>query len=265
MPIEIAEPITGDDAISRLRLAIRGAVQGVGFRPFIYRLALELGLTGWVNNSSQGVFIEVEGERQQLEKFLLRIEPERPPQSFIQSLESAFLDAKGFTEFEIRKSDEGGEKTAIVLPDIATCTACLSEVFDPANRRYQYPFTNCTNCGPRFSIIEALPYDRAKTTMKNFTMCEACATEYGDPLDRRFHAQPNACPACGPHLELWDDQGNILARQHQALLETATMIRKGGVVAVKGLGGFHLMVDGRNDAAVKQLREPNAAKRNPSP
>jgi hydrogenase maturation protein HypF len=255
MPIEIADPTTAGYAISRLRLAIRGAVQGVGFRPFIYRLALELGLSGWVNNSSQGVFIEVEGERQQLEKFLLRIEPERPPQSFIQSLESAFLDPQGFTQFEIRKSDDGGEKTAIVLPDIATCEDCLGEIFDPANRRYQYPFTNCTNCGPRFSIIEALPYDRANTTLKNFAMCEACAAEYRDPLDRRFHAQPNACPACGPHLELWNGQGKRVASQHQALLEAAEAIRKGEVVAVKGLGGFHLVVDARNDEAIKNLRE----------
>jgi hydrogenase maturation protein HypF len=240
---------------TRCRLIIRGAVQGVGFRPFIYRLATELGLTGWVNNSSQGVFIEVEGQRQQVENFLLRLEPERPPQSFIQSLETVFLDVQGFTEFAIRKSAEGGEKTAIVLPDIATCQACLSEIFDPSNRRYRYPFTNCTNCGPRFSIIEALPYDRAATTMKHFAMCERCAAEYGDPLDRRFHAQPNACAACGPQLELWDGAGKPVAAQHQALLEAADAIRRGAVVAIKGLGGFHLVVDGRSDEAVKKLRK----------
>ncbi len=255
MQTEIAQASEPDTAQCRLRVAIRGAVQGVGFRPFIYRLALELGLTGWVNNSSQGVFIEVEGLRQQLEKFLLRIEPEKPLQSFIQSLESSFLDAQGYSIFEIRKSDEGGEKSAIVLPDIATCKACLGEIFDPTNRRFQYPFTNCTNCGPRFSIIEALPYDRAHTTMKNFAMCERCAAEYRDPLDRRFHAQPNACPACGPHLELWDSEGHRLASQHQALLETAVAIRNGLVVAIKGLGGFHLVVDGRNDEAINRLRE----------
>lgn len=255
MPVEFAQPTATPDTLCRLRLVIRGAVQGVGFRPFIYRLALACDLTGWVNNSSQGVFIEVEGKRQQLEKFLLRIEPKKPPQAFIQSLEASYLDVKGFTKFEIRKSDEGGEKTAIVLPDIATCKDCLEEILDPANRRFQYPFTNCTNCGPRFSIIEALPYDRANTTMKNFTMCEACAAEYGDPLDRRFHAQPNACPMCGPHLELWNSAGKTLAAHHQGLLEAAEAIGKGAVVAVKGLGGFHLVVDGRNDEAINKLRE----------
>ncbi|MEW6127241.1 MAG: carbamoyltransferase HypF [Acidobacteriota bacterium] len=252
---EMAQPVSGVESRSRLRLTIRGAVQGVGFRPFIYRLALELRLTGWVNNSAQGVFIEVEGERQQLENFLLRIEPEKPPQSFIQSLESAFLDAKGFTKFEIIKSDDAGAKTAIVLPDIATCKDCLSEIFDPTNRRYRYPFTNCTNCGPRFSIIEALPYDRVSTTMKKFAMCEACKTEYENPLDRRFHAQPNACPACGPQLELWNREGKSIAAKDRALLAAADAIRQGAVVAVKGLGGFHLMVDARNDEAVKNLRQ----------
>ena len=188
---------------TRLKLSIRGAVQGVGFRPFVFRLASELKLTGWVNNSPQGVFIEVEGPRAALEKFLLRLETEKPPRSFIQSLESSWLDAIGYKKFEIRKSETGGDKTALVLPDIATCPDCLREIFDPANRRHRYPFTNCTNCGPRFSIIESLPYDRANTSMKTFTMCPQCQAEYDDPRDRRFHAQPNACPVCGPRLEFW--------------------------------------------------------------
>ncbi len=258
---------------ARLKACVRGAVQGVGFRPFVYRLATELALTGWVNNSSQGVFLEVEGPRPSLEAFLLRLEAERPPRSFIQSLEATWLDALGCEGFEIRASDPGGEKTALVLPDIATCPDCLREIFDARNHRYRYPFTNCTNCGPRFSIIEALPYDRANTSMKAFTMCPQCQAEYDDPRDRRFHAQPNACPACGPHLELWnlhDRRGvrenatNLAAeamqpraheRCHEALVAAVAAIRAGQIVAVKGLGGFHLMVAAHDEQAVRRLRE----------
>jgi hydrogenase maturation protein HypF len=239
----------------RLRVVIRGAVQGVGFRPFVYRLATEMGLSGWVINSSQGVFIEVEGHKPQLDTFLLRVEREKPPRSFIQSLESSFLDPVGFTAFEIRHSEESGPKSVLVLPDLAICPDCLRDIFDPANRRYRYPFTNCTNCGPRFSIIEGLPYDRPNTSMKAFPMCDACRAEYENPLDRRFHAQPNACPQCGPHIELWDRGGKVLATHHDALLHAANAIRRGQVVAVKGIGGFHLMVDARNDDAVQLLRD----------
>ncbi len=242
------------DACLRLRVVIRGAVQGVGFRPYIYRLATEIGLNGWVINSSQGVFIEVEGSRPKLDSFLLRIEKEKPPLSFIRSLESSYLDAVGFETFEVRASDESGEKTVIVLPDIATCPDCLGEIFDPGDRRYLYPFTNCTNCGPRFSIIEALPYDRPNTSMKIFPMCDECKAEYTDPADRRFHAQPNACPKCGPHLELWEEDGGTLAEGQEALLQAAGAIRDGRIVAVKGLGGFHLMVDASNQDAVEELR-----------
>jgi hydrogenase maturation protein HypF len=238
----------------RLRVIIRGAVQGVGFRPFVFRLAEELGLTGWVNNSMQGVFIEVEGRRDRLQSFLLRIPREKPSRAFIQSLESSWLDPVGFTKFEIRESDATGAKTALILPDIATCPECLREVFDPANRRHRYPFTNCTHCGPRFSIIESLPYERPNTTMKRFTMCEACRAEYEDPRNRRFHAQPNACPACGPQLELWDRAGKVLAQRDAALERAMQAIRRGEIAAVKGLGGFHLLVDARNDQAVRRLR-----------
>jgi hydrogenase maturation protein HypF len=246
--------IANDESL-RLRVAIRGVVQGVGFRPFIYRLATELGLAGWANNSPQGVFIEVEGDKERLERFLLSVEKENPPRSFIQSLESSFLDPKGYSAFEIRESDRAGEKVALVLPDMAVCADCLRDVFDPGNRRYLYPFTNCTNCGPRFSIIEALPYDRANTTMKKFVMCAECAEEYANPLDRRFHAQPNACPKCGPHLELWDNEGRAQSSRHPALLAAAEAIREGRIVAVKGLGGLHLVVDARSDEAVNRLRD----------
>lgn len=253
MPKPILQPCA--TSTLRLRLAIRGAVQGVGFRPFIYRLATELNLTGWINNSPQGVTIEVEASPDKLEQFRLRVESEKPPRAFIQSLEASYLDARGFTSFEIRESEQGGKKTAIVLPDIATCGDCQQEVFDPVNRRYRYPFTNCTNCGPRFSIIEALPYDRANITMRGFVMCNDCKAEYHDPLNRRFHAQPNACPVCGPHLELWDQFGSVLSLKDEALRAAAEALREGKIVAVKGLGGFHLMADARNDEAIQRLRQ----------
>jgi hydrogenase maturation protein HypF len=239
----------------RLRIAIRGAVQGVGFRPFVYRLASDMSLTGWVNNSPQGVFIEVEGEKESLDDFLLRLEHEKPPLSFIQSLEYSLLEPVGFDGFEIRKSDEGGERCTVILPDIATCQQCRRELLDPRDRRHRYPFTNCTLCGPRFSIIKALPYDRANTTMQKFTMCSRCRHEYEDPKDRRFHAQPDACPVCGPRLALWDERGKTLATDDEALRQAAVALRVGQIVALKGLGGFQLLVDARNEEAVRRLRE----------
>lgn len=240
--------------VQRLRVVLHGAVQGVGFRPFVYRLAQAMELPGWVINSSSGVFVEVEAERSRLEAFLEALQREKPPRAFIQSLEHSYLDPVGYRTFEIRESDEAGEKTAVVLPDIATCPDCLREIFDPSNRRYLYPFTNCTHCGPRYTIIEALPYDRQNTSMKRFTMCPRCRHEYEHPQDRRFHAQPNACPECGPALELWDGEGKTLARHHAALQRAADAIRDGRIVAVKGIGGFHLVVDARNEEAVRRLR-----------
>ncbi len=241
--------------MERAKIAVRGAVQGVGFRPFVYRLATELHLNGWVLNSAQGVFIEAEGWRNKLDQFLLRLEKEKPPRAFIQSLECSWLDPVGHHGFEIRRSNDAGEKTALILPDAATCADCLCEIFDPRDRRYLYPFTNCIHCGPRFSIIEALPYDRPNTSMKKFVMCRECDNEYHDPLDRRFHAQPNACPNCGPQLAFWDAAGNVSARQHDALLRTAEIVREGKIVALKGIGGFQLIVDARNEIAVRRLRE----------
>jgi hydrogenase maturation protein HypF len=239
----------------RLRLIVRGAVQGVGFRPFVFRLAEELRLAGWVINSAQGVFIEVEGAPPVLETFLARLRDDPPPRASIQSLEQSVLDPAGYTSFEIRKSDDSGEKVATVLPDIATCPDCVREIFEADNRRDGYPFTNCTNCGPRYSIIEALPYDRPNTTMRAFEMCPACRREYEDPRDRRFHAQPNACPACGPRLELWNEAGAVVASRENALREGARAVREGAILALKGLGGFHLIVDARHEIAVRRLRE----------
>jgi hydrogenase maturation protein HypF len=238
----------------RLRISVRGAVQGVGFRPFVYRLASEMKLPGWVSNTGQGVFVEVEGGKEILDRFLLCLQHEKPSRAFIQSLEFSFLDRVGFSTFEIRESERAGAKTALILPDIATCPDCLAEILDPRDRRYQYPFTNCTNCGPRFSIIEALPYDRPNTSMKRFAMCPDCQKEYDDPADRRFHAQPTACPNCGPHLELWDGYGKCEFRHNEALLAAAVAIREGRIIAIKGLGGFHLVVDARSEEAVQRLR-----------
>ncbi|MDJ0601741.1 MAG: carbamoyltransferase HypF [Crocosphaera sp.] len=240
--------------LKRLKIIIQGAVQGVGFRPFIYRLATELNVKGWVNNSASGVFIEVEGTEIILETFLSRIPQEKPPIAQINTLETTWLDPVNYTCFEIRHSSSG-EKTAIVLPDLSTCSDCLQEIFDPNNRRYLYPFTNCTNCGPRYSIIEELPYDRSHTAMKTFTMCKWCQKEYDNPLDRRFHAQPNACPICGPRVQLWDKKGEILANQKNAIYFSIDALKKGEILALKGLGGFQLIVDAKNTESVTKLRQ----------
>lgn len=239
--------------VVRAHVAVRGAVQGVGFRPFVYRLAQTLRLAGWVSNTAAGVIVEVEGSEPLVREFLCRLEDEKPAIAIVQSLETTFLEPAGHVGFEIRESS-GGEKQALVMPDLATCPECVADIFDHDNRRYRYPFTNCTNCGPRFSIIAALPYDRASTTMRSFVMCDACAHEYDDPSNRRFHAQPNACPTCGPQLALWDSDGRTLATRDAALQAGVEALREGRILAIKGIGGFHLMVDARNDEAVGELR-----------
>ncbi len=238
----------------RIRIVLRGAVQGVGFRPFVYRLASEMALPGWVLNTPQGVFIEVEGEEGDLHSFLFRLQSEKPAPSSIQSLEFSFLDPVSYGGFEIRSSELDGITSTLILPDIATCPDCLSEIFDPDSRRYRYPFTNCTHCGPRFTIIESLPYDRSNTSMKSFQMCPDCLKEYENPNDRRFHAQPNACPTCGPSLQLWGPSGSMLSRDGAALMDAVEAIRIGQIVAIKGLGGFHLVADARNAQVVEALR-----------
>ncbi|MGB2966288.1 MAG: acylphosphatase, partial [Phycisphaerae bacterium] len=189
----------------RRRIRVRGIVQGVGFRPAVYRLALERALGGWVRNDAEGVLIELEGPPQAVESFVSALQADPPPLARITALESETVPAEGETAFRITPS-AGGERTALVSPDMATCDDCRRELADPADRRYRYPFINCTNCGPRYSIILDIPYDRPATTMRGFTMCPACQAEYDDPADRRFHAQPNACPRCGPHLALHDAQ-----------------------------------------------------------
>ncbi len=239
---------------SRVYIKIMGAVQGVGFRPFIYRLASEMNLKGFVLNSSKGVQIEAESTKENLDKFVLRINNEKPSLSVITSFEFSFLDPAGYNNFEIKESKNEDETSALILPDIALCKDCLNEMLDPNNRRYLYPFINCTNCGPRFSIIESLPYDRPNTSMKIFEMCEDCRKEYEDPLNRRFHAQPIACPKCGPHIELWDKNGKVLFSHEASLKETVKKIKEGFIIALKGIGGYQLIVDARNDDAVNKLR-----------
>jgi hydrogenase maturation protein HypF len=239
----------------RVRLELRGAVQGVGFRPFIYRVAQELGLRGWVLNDARGLLIEAEGPESALKELAERVGRDRPPRAVIESVQEEWLEPAGLQGFTIRHSDRAGEILAVVLPDVATCPECLEEAFDPGDRRYRYPFTNCTNCGPRFTIVEGLPYDRPNTTMRRFVMCVPCQEEYEDPRDRRFHAQPNACPDCGPRLFLQDHQGEAVAEGEAAMRGGAETVRNGGILALKGLGGFHLMVDARSEEAVDRLRE----------
>ena len=239
---------------SRIQINIRGAVQGVGFRPFIYRLAKELELSGYVLNNSSGVHIEAEGIETSIRTFLLRIEKEKPTLAIITSLEYSVLDPVGYTEFTIKKSEYNNGVSALILPDIAVCDDCLKEMFNPDDRRYRYPFINCTNCGPRFSIIESLPYDRPNTSMKIFKMCDRCKAEYENPLDRRFHAQPTACPDCGPHLSLWNENGKTISEKENALLEAAELIKQKKIIALKGLGGFQLIADASDDEVINTLR-----------
>ncbi len=234
--------VTAKSAVQRLRITLRGAVQGVGFRPFVYRLATEMSLTGWVLNSSSGLVVEVEGRTDQLSRFEHRLERERPKASVITVRESAWLAAEGSTRFEILASDHDSGKTVNVLPDLATCPDCREDLFDPGNRRFAYPFTNCTNCGPRYTIVVDIPYDRPNTTMRDFALCPACREEYENPANRRFHAQPNACPVCGPRLD-----GTIE--------DAVEALRQGEIVALKGIGGFQLLADARNPDAVARLRE----------
>ena len=239
----------------RLRLRIAGSVQGVGFRPFVYRLARSLDLTGFVENSSEGVTIEVEGESARIADLQDRLRSEAPPRAAIAGIHSEALLPQAALEFEIRESSAVGAKTAAILPDAATCPDCLRELDDPADRRFRYPFINCTSCGPRYSIVLGIPYDRERTTMARFQLCGRCREEYHDPRDRRFHAEPNACPDCGPHLEAWDESGHVLATHDAALVAAVSSLRKGRVLALKGIGGFHLLVDARDDEAVRRLRQ----------
>jgi len=259
------------------RLKVTGIVQGVGFRPFAYNLARSLALNGWVNNTSEGVFAHVEGETGAVEAFARDIRDKAPVQAVVETVEVTAVEPEGFGDFAIRESEAAEGAMTLVSPDIATCPACQAELRDPADRRYRYPFVNCTNCGPRFTIIEDVPYDRPMTTMRDFPMCHACGAEYRDPADRRFHAQPNACPVCGPRLYLnvkgrapsgweWDWAKDAVPRPHRDkgaearrtddILQAARFMLEGGdILAIKGLGGFHLACDATNEEAVSRLRD----------
>jgi len=242
-------------ATARLRLEIHGAVQGVGFRPFVYRVARELDLGGWVLNGTAGVVVEVEGDRPRLEQMRHRLAAERPAPAVVQSVAERWLAPLGEFEFHIVESEGADAKSAVVLPDLAVCPDCVRELFDPADRRYRYPFVNCTHCGPRFSIVFDLPYDRPRTTMRGFAMCAECREEYENPLDRRFHAQPVACPRCGPQLAAAAADGAPLALGEAALGAAVAALERGAIVALKGIGGYQLLVDARDDDAVGRLRD----------
>jgi hydrogenase maturation protein HypF len=230
----------------RVRARVEGTVQGVGFRPYVHGLARELGLAGFVLNDSRGVLLEVEGEA--VPRFLERLPAEAPPLALVERVRAEPIPATGEAGFAIRESTAGGRPQTAIAPDTATCEDCLAELFDPADRRYRYPFINCTNCGPRFTIVRGIPYDRPLTTMAAFAMCDACRAEYEDPEDRRYHAQPNACPACGPRTRLHPESpGDPIAAAAQALAA-------GAIVAVKGLGGFHLACRASHEGAVAALR-----------
>ena len=238
----------------RRRIEITGSVQGVGFRPFVYRLAHQHRFVGWVINDAQGVTLEVQGALEELTRFTERLQGELPPAAVIDELRTAEIPTTEDRGFRILPSDAHGTPTATILADLATCEACRDEFRDPRDRRHNYSFTNCTQCGPRFSIILSLPYDRPRTTMRTFTMCPACQGEFRTPADRRFHAQPNACPRCGPQLRVFRRAGQAVAEGHEALRFAAAALLESRIVAVKGLGGFHLMLDARDATAVETLR-----------
>ncbi|HEV2582872.1 MAG TPA: Sua5/YciO/YrdC/YwlC family protein, partial [Ktedonobacteraceae bacterium] len=245
--------------IQRQRIVIQGIVQGVGFRPFVYGQALRWNLVGFVLNDSNGVTIEVEGPPDALDSFQRALREEIPPLARIDSIFTELVPVLHDSAFAITHSQAGIERNTLISPDTATCSDCLHELFDPVDRRYRHPFINCTNCGPRFTIVQDVPYDRDKTTMRIFPMCAACRAEYDDPLNRRFHAQPNTCPDCGPHVSLldWTCRGD--PRDRPATLDpiaaAAQRLASGGILAIKGLGGYHLACDALNAEAVRKLRQ----------
>jgi hydrogenase maturation protein HypF len=249
----------------RVRLSIDGSVQGVGFRPYVYWLAHALDLNGFVRNDARGVVVEVEGSTRALERFIERLPDEVPPLAACGDIVSEEIAPLGSSAFTIVESTTSAELRAQVVPDSATCDECLYELFDPANRRFRYPFVNCTNCGPRFTIVRGMPYDRPLTTMAAFVMCSECRTEYDDPANRRFHAQPNACPYCGPQVRLADASGRSmsLAEARDAIEAAAFALRDGAIVAIKGIGGFHLACRADRDDVARRLRERKGREEKP--
>lgn len=248
-------------ALQAKHVRVSGVVQGVGFRPFVYRLAQDRELTGWVLNDPSGVEIHAEGQPEALEDFLRSIRSHPPPAARIASLELESAELQGFAEFVIRQSVQRAQPTVGLSPDLPVCDECLRELFDPSDRRFGYPYINCTNCGPRYSIIVSLPYDRPRTTMRAWPMCEYCSAEYDDPNNRRFHAQPVACPQCGPNYYL--RSGNREVRKREALKEAAALLQAGAILAIKSLGGYHLACNARAGASVRAMRERKYRKDRP--
>ncbi len=244
---------------SRRRFRVTGTVQGVGFRPFVYRRAVELGLSGFVRNDTEGVLIEVEGDRVGIDELARALRDDAPPLARVDAVRGEDVEPRhDGPEFVIEHSEDSGAPAVPVSIDVAPCAECLAEVFDPGDRRHRYPFTNCTNCGPRYTIVQSVPYDRPGTTMAGFVMCPACQAEYDDPADRRFHAQPNACPVCGPHVTWRDSAGTALTSGDDAIGSAVAALLAGAVVAVKGVGGYHLAVDATSVDAVAELRRRKA-------
>jgi len=247
----------------RLRIHVTGTVQGVGFRPFVFRLAAELGLSGFVLNDPSGVWVEAQGPGQALDELVHRLRADAPPLARVQSVEAGEIPETAGAAFTIRESPLAGGEMTLVSPDVATCADCRAEISNSADRRHRYPFTNCTNCGPRFTIIRDLPYDRPLTTMAGFGLCPDCSREYSDPTDRRFHAQPVCCPVCGPRVRLVDSRGDTLAVGEQAFGEAVNLLKDGRILAVKGLGGYHLACDALNEKTVAELRRRKVRQERP--
>ena len=240
--------------LKRMQISANGLVQGIGFRPYIYNLATKFSLTGFVQNDSSGVFIDVEGCDSSVDEFLDCLVESPPPHAIIEDIQYTTLQPKGYKDFIIEESAIKENNTTMICADIATCPDCLKELFNPGDRRYRYPFINCTNCGPRFTIVNDTPYDRRNTTMSDFDMCHDCNCEYHDPKNRRFHAQPNACPVCGPQLMLLNNEGFAVQTQ-DPISTVCTLLHDGKIVAVKGLGGYHLACDALNSKSVSLLRK----------
>ncbi len=245
----------GSKQRERIQLTIRGTVQGIGFRPFVFRLAQDLSLGGWIANTPQGTLLELEGTQKNLHAFQKRITAELPLTGNIQAMTSTHIPVIGQPTFFIHPSQGDDQTQSVISPDLATCEGCLQDMKNPQSRRYRYPFTTCTQCGPRFSIALRLPYDRLNTTMHQFLFCDECQREYDDPSDRRFHAETIVCPSCGPQVELWNHGGNLLAHREQALHAASSIIKQGQILAVKGLGGFQLWVNAKSSEAVQRLRQ----------
>lgn len=237
----------------RKYIEVNGLVQGVGFRPFVYRIALENHLRGFIKNSSVGVVIDVEGEEEDISVFLDNLRYRGPSLSKIENINIKAMEIANYKTFSIKKSSKENQGFTFISPDLGVCEDCYREVMNAEDKRYFYAFTNCTNCGPRYSIVKKLPYDRVATTMKTFNMCTPCSLEYSDPLNRRFHAQPNCCPHCGPRLELFDNRGNAL-KGVEEIEETIKLLKEGNIFSIKGIGGFHLVCDGKNNNAIEKLR-----------